>query len=307
MSLLDQLIGVDELVAEPIGQQPPDGGLAGPHEPGQHDVAVRGCRSSFHDGSQVRASYGGHVSEMPETWTVTARNLSEHAGNVIHTDAGAIAAGFESALVAGVTTYAYLTHPLVAAWGLDWLTRGGGEVRFRAPVFADHQVDCVPSQLDDSDDVLVEAVCPSQTNNPRVTFRAVRDTGPPPAVRSGERLASRQFSLSGEFGADYGWRAGDDIGLYLNDGIVHPAVWPAIANRIMSTELVNGAWIHTRSIIRHHAPGPAGATVDVHATVVDRFERHGHRAVIDVLIEHEGRPIVTLEHEAIVDLTSAPG
>jgi acyl dehydratase len=245
---------------------------------------------------------------MPETWTVAARNLPEHAGNVIHTDAGAIAAGFESALVAGVTTYAYLTHPLVVAWGSDWLTRGGGEVRFRAPVFADHQVDCVPSQVDDGGGaVLVEAVCPSQTVNPRVTFRAVRDAGPPPAVRPGEVLASRQFALSGEFGADYGWRAGDDIELYLRDGIVHPAAWPAIANRIMSTDLVKGAWIHTRSIIRHHALGPADATVDVHATVVDRFERHGQRAVIDVLIEHEGRPIVTLEHEAIVDLSSASG
>jgi len=245
------------------------------------------------------------VSENPQTWTVTARNLPVHAGNAIHTDAGAIAAGFESALVAGVTTYAYLTHPLVAAWGVDWLARGGGEVRFRAPVFADHRVDCVPSPIVGSDDVLVEALCPSQTVNPRVTFRAVRDAGPPPAMRPGEVLASRQFSLSGEFGADYGWHAGDDIDLYVNEGIVHPAVWPAIGNRIMSTDLVNGAWIHTRSIVRHHATGPADGVVDVHATVVDRFERHGQRAVIDVLIEHEGRPIVTLEHEAIVDLSPA--
>lgn len=243
------------------------------------------------------------MSEIPQTWTVTARNLAEHATNAIHTDAGAIAAGFESALVAGVTTYAYLTHPLVAAWGTDWLGRGGGEVRFRAPVFADHQVDCVPTVLDGGD-VTVDAVCAPQPVNPRATFRAVRDAGPPPPMRSGEPLASRQFTLGEQFGADYGWRAGDDLDLYVRDGIVHPAVWPAIANRIMSTDLVRGAWIHTRSIIRHHALGPAGATVDVHATVVDRFERHGHRAVIDVLIEHEGRPIATLEHEAIVDLRS---
>ena len=241
---------------------------------------------------------------MPETWTVTARNLAEHATNAIHTDAGAIAAGFESALVAGVTTYAYLTHPLVAAWGTDWLSRGGGEVRFRVPVFAEHQVDCVPTALDGGD-VTVDAVCASQPVNPRATLQAVRDAGPPPAMRSGEPLASRQFTLDEQFGADYGWRAGDDLDLYVRDGIAHPAVWPAIANRIMSTDLVRGAWIHTRSIIRHHALGPAGATVDVHATVVDRFERHGHRAVIDVLIEHEGRPIATLEHEAIVDLRSA--
>lgn len=247
------------------------------------------------------------MSEQPQTWSVSARNLPEHATNVIHTDAGAVAAGFESALVAGVTTYAYLTHPLVAAWGVDWVTHGGGEVRFRAPVFADHQVDCVTTPGDNSDEVLVEAVCPSQAANPRVVFSAVRNAGPPPPMRSGEALASRRITLTGEFGADYGWRAGDDIDLYLRDGIVHPAVWPAIANRVMSTDLVNGAWIHTRSIIRHHGAGPAEGTVDVHATVVDRFERHGQRAVIDVLIEHEGRPIATLEHEAIVDLTPASG
>ena len=52
-----------------------------------------------------------------QPWTVRARNLSEHADNLIHTDAGARAAGFPAALVAGVTTYAYLTHPVVAAWG----------------------------------------------------------------------------------------------------------------------------------------------------------------------------------------------
>lgn len=245
------------------------------------------------------------MSEIPRTWTVTAQNLPGHANNAIHTDAGAIAAGFESALVAGVTTYAYLTHPLVAAWGVDWLTRGGGEVRFRAPVFAEHQVDCVASHVGGSDDVLVEAVCPSQSANPRATFRAVRDAGPPPAMRPGEALASRQFTLADQFGADYGWRVGDDIDLYLREGIVHPAVWPAIGNRVMSVDLVTGAWIHTRSIIRHHALGPAGATVDVHATVIERFERHGQRAVIDVLIEHEGRPIVSLEHEAIVNLGPA--
>lgn len=246
------------------------------------------------------------MSEMsaaaPRTWVVTARNLAEHATNPIHTDAGATAAGFPAALVAGVTTYAYLTRPLVAAWGLDWLTRGGGEVRFRAPVFADDLVACVPT-ADDDGGVLVEAICESQPLNPRVVLRAVRDTGPWRPLRAGEALASRQFVLDGEFGVDYGRRAGDDLDIYRREGVVHPAVWPAIANRIMSTDLVNGSWVHTRSIVRHHAPGPVGAVVDVHATVIERFERHGLRAVIDVSIEHDGRPITSLEHEAIVDLT----
>ncbi len=246
------------------------------------------------------------MSDVPQTWAVRARNLPEHAGNVIHTDAGAQAAGFPSALVAGVTTYGYLTHPLVAAWGIDWVTQGGGEVRFRAPVFADALVECTPRDDEScAESVTVAAVCSDQERNPRVTFEAVRDAGPAPALRDGERLPSRQFTLGTDFAADYGARAGDDLTLYAEQGIMHPVTWPRIANRIMSTDLVNGAWIHTRSIIRHHAPGPVGAVVDVHATVVERFRRGGARAIVDVLIEHEGQPIATLEHEAIIDLAAA--
>lgn len=241
------------------------------------------------------------MSDNPNTWSVRARNLPEHADNVIHTDSGAQAAGFPSALVAGVTTYAYLTHPLVEVWGIDWLTHGGGEVRFLAPVFADALVECVPNIGDDGS-VLMAAVCADQERNPRVSFDAVRDAGPPPAMRDGDRLPSRQFTLGGDFAADYGARAGDDLAVYAEHGIMHPVTWLMIANRIFSTDLVDGAWIHTRSIVRHHAPGRVGATVDVHATVVERFERGGTRAIVDLLIEHDGRPIASLEHEAIVAL-----
>lgn len=235
-----------------------------------------------------------------ETWSVVAQNLPEHAGNPIHTDAGARAAGFPSALVAGVTTYAYLTHPPVAAWGRDWLERGGAEVRFRAPVFAGERVDCTPRA--DGGEWTIEAVCPAQEQNPRVTVAVTRDSGPVPEMRPGDRLPSREIVLAGRYGTDYGARAGDDLALYEAEGIVHPAVWPALANHVYSAELVDGSWIHTRSIIRHHALGPAGVTVTVHATVVDRFERHGERAVCDVVIEHDGTVLATLEHEAIVRL-----
>ena len=242
------------------------------------------------------------MGDDPQPWSVTAQNLPEHAGNPIHTDGGARAEGFPAALVAGVTTYAYLTHPLVAAWGPDWLTRGGGEVRFRAPVFAGRALTCMPTTRPDGS-VTVEAVDPTEDRNPRAVFEAVRDAGPPPAARTGEVLPSRQLVLDGRYGADHGARAGDDLALYLQEGIVHPAVWPAIANTVMSTELVNGPWIHTRSIVRHHAVAHQGATVTVHATVVDRFVRHGERAVVDIVIDHDGAPVATLEHEAIIDLT----
>lgn len=238
-----------------------------------------------------------------EAWPVIARNLPEHADNPIHTDAGARAAGFPAALVAGVTTYAYLTHPIVMAWGRDWLKHGGAEVRFRAPVFADRTIACVPDPVDGAS-VTVAAIDLTEERNPRAVVRATADAGPPPDPRPGEALPARRYALEGRYGVDYGARAGDDLTIYERERIVHPAVWPAIANHVFATDLVHGAWVHTRSTIRHHTAAPAGAVVDVYATVVDRFERGGARAVADVRIELDGRPVVTIEHEAIVDLRS---
>ena len=45
------------------------------------------------------------------------------------------------------------------------------------------------------------------------------------------------------------------MGISVNgvEGLVHPAVWPALANHLVHAEVARGSWIHTRSIIRHHA------------------------------------------------------
>jgi len=239
------------------------------------------------------------VSAWPEAWSITAQNLPEHARNPIHTDAGAHAAGFPRALVAGVTTYAYLTHPVVAAWGLDWVANGGGEVRFRRPVFDADVVRC--EVRPDGEAAVVEAVT-DEAEQPRAVFRAVRAGGVVAALRDGEALPAKRVELRGEWGSDYGARAGDPFDLYQQHGVVHPAVWPALANHLVHTEVARGSWVHTRSIVRHHGLAPAGATAEVRGTVVRRFQAHGERAVLDVHITIDGQVVASLEHEAIVAL-----
>ena len=150
-------------------------------------------------------------TSSPTTWTVTAQNLAEHARNPIHTDAGAQAAGFPRALVAGVTTYAYLTHPVAAAWGEHWLSNGGGELRLRRPVFDHDTVQCVPRP--DGDAVEIQAIT-SEPDQPRATFRAVRDAGPVPAMRAGDVLPVHYLLLDGVHGTERGVLAGDDLALY---------------------------------------------------------------------------------------------
>ena len=59
---------------------------------------------------------------LPE-YRVKARNTSSSSENVIHHDDEARRYGFAAALVPGITIYAYLTHPVVEAFGPAWLAR----------------------------------------------------------------------------------------------------------------------------------------------------------------------------------------
>jgi hypothetical protein len=238
---------------------------------------------------------------MRGEWSVVAQNLPEHAHNTIHTDEGARAAGFAGALVAGVTTYAYLLHPLIEAWGLDWVAKGGCELRLRAPVLQHDLVRCVPRAGDDGT-VIVDALVGEDTN-PRAVVRAWRVDARVQGDRPGTDLPVHRFTLDDKHGPDYAMRAGDDLHLLVEHGVVHPAAWPSLANGIFSTELVRGPWIHTRSRITHHGLALAGADIEINSRVIERFVRSGERAIVDMVIKADGVVVCTIEHEAIIDLS----
>ncbi|MFK7917967.1 MAG: hypothetical protein AB8G14_07810 [Ilumatobacter sp.] len=226
-------------------------------------------------------------------WSVTAVNLAEHAENSIHTDAGARAAGFSGALVAGVTTYAYLTHLPVSAWGIDWLTRGGAEVRFLQPVMDRDRVDIAPTN-----GMSVGATVDGQT---RAVAEFVEQAEPIP-IRDGPMLAPIEFVLDHSW-SDYGDRAGDDSAIYEHRRIAHATSWPRIANQFCHEQLVTGSWIHVRSRIAHHGVAPVGSLVRATAVVTDRFDsRAGERALLDIRISADGEAVASMEHEAIISL-----
>lgn len=234
------------------------------------------------------------------SWSVAAKNLPDHARNPIHTDEGAHAAGFDAALVAGVTTYVYLAHPPVAAWGLDWVSHGSADVRFLAPVLDGDLVVCVPTAAPDGSGV--EARVAEEV---RATCELAADHFDPlpAAPRPGDELEPCEFTLSDGWN-DYGTRAGDDLPLFADHSIVHPAVWPALANEMVHNQLARGPWVHTRSRIQHHAAGNFGATVRVSAAVIRRFTtRAGERAIVDVRIHEDDQLLAAIEHEALVVLT----
>lgn len=232
---------------------------------------------------------------------VIAQNLPEHSRNPIHTDDGARAAGFPAALVAGVTTYAYLTNPLLRGWGMDWLARGSAVVRLRRPVFAGDVLVCQPvageridGWVNSPGDVRAD-VQASRTEE--------REIGSLDAVT--EPLRSVTVRLDGDLGSEYAARAGDPLPFCSDAGVVHPAVWPALANHIVHEQLAQGSWVHTASTIRHHDVAAVGATAVIHSGVVRRITNsRGERAVLAVRIEVDDVAVVTIEHDALIRLTT---
>ena len=229
-----------------------------------------------------------------DAWSTVAVNLPEHADNAIHTDAGARAAGFPSALVAGVTVYAYMTHVPAAAWGREWLAKGGGHVRFRTPVLEGDRVEFVPANG------TVEACVNGATRSEcAVSLVGAR---PPKCTGEGEQLDPISF-VAAQIWNDYAWRAGDDLAIYAEEQIVHPVTWMRVANDFFHTQVVSGSWIHVRSNLQHLGVASIGAQIDATAVVVERFDsRAGKRAILDVAISADGSPVARYEHEAIIEL-----
>jgi len=241
--------------------------------------------------------------DSPLPWSIVGWNLPEHAGNPIHTDAGAQAAGFERALVAGVTSYGYCCHPVIERFGLDWVESGEAEVRFISPVFDGDLLSFpVVERADGGLDVVASV---ARERGPLVAMSAWQAHRVSFEPRPGQALAPVWLRLEGEYGADFAARAGDDQPDCAAAGAVHPAVWPALANYVFHRQLARGPWVHTRSIIRHQGLAPSGAEAEISTVVLRRFHRRGDRAVADVVIRVDGAVVATLEHEAIIDV-SAP-
>ena len=79
--------------------------------------------------------------------------------------------------------------------------------------------------------------------------------------------------------------------------------WANLANTVFKENLVTGPWIHVRSRIFHEGLGVPGAAIRTEATLVERFDsRAGERAIVDLRIYADDRPVATVEHEAIIRL-----
>lgn len=264
--------------------------------------------------------------------SVRARNFSRDSANKIHDDAVARTYGYRGGLVAGTTVYAYLTRPLVAAWGLDWLERGTARLALRRPVYDGEPLTVTPRVLGRSGsalagEVVVEVVARA-AGEPVAVLLAGLAWGAPPVLPDpvaypaaplpAHRPAADVATLGGldPLGApvllpdpgaarEYAREVDDPLDVYAGpEGAVHPGLVLQQANHALAENVTLGPWVHVESDVAHGAVARVGDRLETRGRVVRLFEKKGHRFVeLDLLIVAAGaRPVAHVRHTAIYAL-----
>ena len=256
---------------------------------------------------------------------VTARNNAAASENKIHDDAVARQHGFAGGLVPGVTTWAYLCHPLAETLGLDWVERGTMAARFVKPVYEGELLEIGAADIGGTGFELTATnpegeVCavgtaglppkaadaPPLEDFPTAPFPA-RDARPPASADSlapGTVLGTMEFGFHADRAGEYLDQVSDELQLWREEGIAHPGWLVQHANFAFSGNVALGPWVHISTEAHHLGAVSDGDRIAIRTKVGGLRERNGNQIVdLDMLyVVDESRPVLRLRHSAIWQL-----
>jgi acyl dehydratase len=267
------------------------------------------------------------VPEPLPDYRVTARNTAAGSDNRVHDPDEARRRGFRGAVVPGVTVYAYLTRPLVAALGEAWLRRGTAHVRFRRPVIDGEEV-TVRGAITAREPAGLTAEVRAQTaaEGECATLVATLPAGTPTPVNAalyverplpGERppasrehlaslpaLGSPTTRLDPEQAEAWLAAVGDPLPLYRGPSAwIHPALYLVQANRALDRNVRLDFWVHVESRVRHLGGARVGQELRTLGRIRSLFERKGREFVeVDLVVLADRTPAAHVLHTAIYRL-----
>jgi acyl dehydratase len=257
------------------------------------------------------------------TWQVIAANDAVDSRNPIHHDAVAKSLGFGGGLVPGVTVYGYITHPLVAQFGREFLTTGSLDVRFRRPVYEGETVSvtvevlrCVDQcwQLELGVTNAAGEVCALGTAQfpasaagfelpPLAPLPAQRRPATPDALRAAPVLGTFEPVFDVALMPKFLATLGETLALY-ND-FVHPAWLLRQANYLIDKNVELGPWIHVSSVVQHLGVVRPGEYLSVRGQVIELSTHKGNDyADFDIVILTDA-PVMRVRHRAIYRMMAA--
>ena len=257
----------------------------------------------------------------PTSYKVRARNIVPESDNKIHDDTVAKQFGFSGALVPGVDLVAYLSHPLVDAFGLEFLSRGQLDARFRRPVYDGEEI---VATADPQSDATYALALSGPDGEPRAVgvgrhaHRAEIDATrfvptPLPASRHStddELPIAPLGSVDDDVTIDrhdaYLDAISESLPVYRDEQVAHPGALLRIVNELLVRNVALGPWIHTASACRFLDLARLPGRLRADALVTDCYERSGHAWVeYDALVRLNDAPVLAVHHTAIYRLASS--
>jgi hypothetical protein len=265
-------------------------------------------------------------------WTAVAFNQVPNSANEIHGDVLAKEYGFVGGLVPGVTVSAYLAHPAVESWGLDWLARGGAHVRVDSPLYDGEKFE-VRITGQSASAYSAELVRPGEIVSASAELW-LADTLPQAPVRRGDPLADpddvalracvehwSHLQQQGCRAVRYRWGDENAMRTYLRDesqmpellqetggGFANLSFILGISNWILASNAYMNPWVHLETTSQNFAPIPAGTPVIAEMVVSEFYEKKGHEFVdVEVALfdERDDSCLATIALRAIYKLRGA--
>jgi acyl dehydratase len=266
---------------------------------------------------------------MTTSYGVRAHNAATQSENKIHHDDVARRYGFEGGLVPGVTVYAYMTHPVVAAFGRAWLERGTLTARFVRPCYDGDEITIDATAVEaDGDERTLEltarraghevvatgaaALLPVAHDPPALDAypSAPLPVERPPATHDTLAALGELSTWEATFRADHAPafldEIGEDLALYRDDGLAHPGYLLLSANSILVANVSLGPWMHVGSEVTNFGVVSDGDQVSTRGRISDLFGRKGHKfAELDLLLVANGtRPVQHVRHTLIYEIAA---
>ena len=270
---------------------------------------------------------------MSTAFTITALNDATDSENRMHSDDVAARYGFKGALVSGVNVFGYMTQPLVAQLGTQWLSNTGFDVRFLLPAYEGDtiSVDSVPSISPEriAFEDRIETRASNQTGTMLATLaswpleksdysraQAMREQAQQEAViyshedrplltwdviQIEKAAPTWHWTPSAEDNARHVTPQRDMAACYRGpEALIHPYFLLDTCNRALMRLYRLPAWIHVGTVGSMLRAIKINEKITVDCRPIDRWERKGHQFIRLYISMFSGDDLVfEAEHTAI--------
>ena len=241
-----------------------------------------------------------------EVWSEKAFNTAPNSENQIHGDDMAKEFGFKGGLVPGVTVSAYLLHPIIEKWGLDWLEKGWAKCKITSPLYDKENFSVYLNEISENK-ILSNLKNSNQVVTANAEASLLEDIPDAPKIRN-DKIAIKNFQgprasknvwmklkKDGCMAFEYFWGGKDPL-IYLRDqnnlpdllnpskkGLSNLSFLLGCSNWALASSAYMNPWIHLQTTSQNYQALSFNSSVIAEIQVNEVYEKKGHEFVdVDV-------------------------